>query len=103
MVHCVVKDSLSQCGFYPEDLFKIISYQVSIFHCELMRGVWFNHQPVNFFHRLLGGYIDFWGSYLQLRVEFSQLRNCVTLLAHKHLFGIITLQEAFDFNFKLIK
>ena len=35
-------------------------------------------------------------------MEFSQLRNCVTLLAHKHLFGIITLQEAFDFNFKLI-
>ena len=55
MVHCVVKDSLSQCGFYPKDLFKIISYQVSIFHCELVRGVWFNHQPVNFFHRLLGG------------------------------------------------
>ena len=55
LVHCVVKDSLCQCGFYPKDLFKIISYQVSIFHCELVRGVWFNHQPVNFFHRLLGG------------------------------------------------
>ena len=59
MVHCVVKDSLSQCGFYPEDLFKIISYQVSIFHCELVRGVWFNHQPVNFFHRLLNTLIFF--------------------------------------------